>query len=158
MYMYVCVHTDACTYIKWKQQNNSITIGNEWATSVHGQNRIACHISTTSTWEEDNAWYLPGDMSVCRFIGSLEDLGTARVRGRLNLREKEEKPPSMFCRLWPWMHQWQVRTQNVYTNDKNQHFFHACIQTHVHSHMQIYICFACSFASPEILANGFVVT
>jgi hypothetical protein len=45
---------------------------------------------------------IPGDISVCRFMGSLDDLGkflsnaeTDKVLGRLNLREKEENPPPL---------------------------------------------------------------
>ena len=48
---------------------------------------------------------VPGEISVWRFMGSLDDFGsflldTARVLGRLNFRENEENPPSpVLCRL-----------------------------------------------------------
>ena len=54
-------------------------------------------MTTPSNWARLKQ--LPGEISVCRFIGSLDDLGrffsnaeTDRVLGRLNLREKDEKP------------------------------------------------------------------
>ena len=95
--------------------------------------KIGRHPTSIAQQSSLNSTPLPGEVSVCRFIGSLDDLGrffwnaeTERVLGRLNLREKDEKPP--FC-FWAWWagkgsrdtekyYAWLGRGMRIYTPRK----------------------------------------